>query len=164
MAVVEGPVVVEREAEHTLGIRVRTPFRGMLAVRDALLAELHGWLAERGVGHGTAFFRLHVVDMGGVMDVEVGVTTPAALDGDGRVTPGVLPAGRYATLTYVNHALRANRAMVEWIEGTGLVPDRADTPDGDAFACRCEVYLTDPRAERMKTKWRVRLDVRLRDG
>ncbi|WP_306746515.1 GyrI-like domain-containing protein [Saccharothrix yanglingensis] len=155
---------MERDARHTLGIRVRTPFRGMLAVRDALLAELHEWLTGRGVEHGAAFFRLHVVDMAGVMDVEVGVTTPTAHGGDDRVGPGTLPAGRYASLTHVDHARRANRALVEWIAGTGLVPDRADTPEGDAFGCRYEMYLTDPRTERMKTKWRVRLDIRLRDG
>lgn len=157
MAIVEGPEVVERAAEHTLGIRVTTPFRGMLAVRDALMAELHGWPAERDVESGVTFFRLHVVDMAGPVDVEVGVTTPTAPDGDGRVRPGVLPAGRYASLTHVNHA---RRALVEWIRDTGLVPDRADTPAGDAFGCRCEVYLTDPRTERMKTKWSVRLDIR----
>jgi hypothetical protein len=71
------------------------------------------------------------------------------------------PPGRYASLTYVNHARRANRTLVEWIRDTGLTPDRADTPEGDAFTCRYEVYLTDPRTQRMKTKWLVQLDIRL---
>jgi effector-binding domain-containing protein len=161
VAVIEGPGVVERAEEPTLGIRVTTPFRGMFAVRDALLAELYERLEERRVDPGTAFFRLHVVDMAGLMDVEVGVTTPTALDGDDRVLPGALPAGRYASLTYVNHARRANSTLVEWIRDTGLTPDRADTPEGDAFTCRYEAYLTDPRTERMKTKWLVRLDIRV---
>ena len=77
------------------------------------------------------------------------------------VLPGALPAGRYASLTYVNHARRANRSLVEWIRDTGHTPDRADPPKGDAFTCRYEVYLTDPRTQRMKTKWLVRLDIRL---
>ena len=38
-----------------------TPFRGMFAVRDKLLAELYERLDKRDVHFGGTFFRLHVV-------------------------------------------------------------------------------------------------------
>jgi hypothetical protein len=159
--ILDGPSVVVKPDRHCAGIRVVTPFRGMFAVRDELMAELYSWLDKRGVDFGDTFFRLHVVDMAGSMDVEVGVVTDEPVAGDGRVRAGVLPAGRYAALTYVNHGRRANRTLLEWVRQQGLAPDCAEDPAGDRFGCRYEAYLTDPRSERMKTRWRTELAIRL---
>ena len=71
--------------------------------------------------------------------------------------PGSMPAGRYATLTYKDHSLRANRALIEWARDNGVAFDRADVPEGDRFACRYEAYLTDPKLEPRKTKRAVEL-------
>ncbi|WP_083751572.1 GyrI-like domain-containing protein [Saccharothrix sp. ALI-22-I] len=164
MEIVDGPRIVSKPASHYVGIRVVTPFRGMFAVRDKLMNELYAWLDRRSVPDiGPTFFRLHVIDMDGPMDVEVGVVTQEALEGDDRVRAGVLPAGRYAGLTYVNHARRANRTLLEWVRDNGITFDRWDGAAGDHFACRYEAYLTDPRSERMKTKWRVELNILLAD-
>lgn len=163
MEIIDGPAVADKAARHCAGIRVVTPFRGMLAVRDRLMAELYSWLDERDIVFGHTFFRLHVVDMEGPMDIEVGVVTEAAVQGDGRVRAGALPAGRYAALTYINHALRANRLLQDWVRQQGLVLDRTESPAGDRFGCRYEAYLTDPRSERMKTRWRIELAIRLAD-
>lgn len=164
MEIIDGPRVVAMPELPYLGIRVVTPFRGMLAVRDRLLEELYGWLEDQAVtGTGNVFFRLHVIDMEGPMDLEVGMITDRPIDGDDRVRPATLPAGDYASLTYVNHARRANGMLLNWARDQGLTLDRADVPEGDQFACRYEEYLTDPRTERMKTKWQVRLNIRLAD-
>ena len=137
-----------------------TAFRGMLKVRDDLLAELYDWLDRRGIeAAGPFFFQLHVVDMAGPMDIEVGVVTPDRLTGDARVRAGVLPAGPYATLTYRNHAIRANRALIEWARDNRVEFDREHDPAGERFACRYEAYLTDPRTEPRKTKWQVELNI-----
>ena len=163
MEIIDGPAVVIQPDRHTVGIRVVTPFRGMFAVRDRLMTELYSWVEQRGIEFGHTFFRLHVIDMDGPMDIEVGVVTGQPVEGDERVTPGVLPAGRYASLTYVQHGLRANRALLEWVRDQGLILDRADSEAGDRFGCRYELYLTDPRSERMKTRWRIELAMRLAD-
>ncbi|WP_037266151.1 GyrI-like domain-containing protein [Kibdelosporangium aridum] len=162
MEIVEGPKLVALPETRYVGIRVVTPFRGMFAVRDKLMAELYGWLDDHGVtDFGHTFFRLHVIDMDGPMDVELGVITEH--QGDDRVRSGVLPAGNYASLTYVNHARRANRTLVEWIRDNGYKADSWDISEGEQFACRYEAYLTDPRTERMKTKWQVGLAIRVTD-
>jgi len=164
MDVLEPNRVVERAARDCLGIRVVTPFRGMLGKRDELLDELITWLDDRGIDDAGPFFlRLHVIDMSGPMDLEVGVVTPAPLRGDARVKAGTLPAGRYATLTYRNHSLRANRSLLDWAAAEGLVLDRHESPAGDVFGCRYEAYRTDPRTEPRKTKWEVELGIRLAD-
>ncbi len=160
MDLLEPPRIVERPQQDYLGIRVITPFRGMLSIRNELISELSAWLDTRGIDDvGPFFLRLHVIDMSGPMDLEVGVVTPGPQAGDDRVQPAVLPAGRYATLTYRNHSLRANRALIDWAGAQNLAFDRRDVAEGDLFACRYEAFRTDPRTEPRKTKWVVELNI-----
>ncbi|GAA2608922.1 GyrI-like domain-containing protein [Paractinoplanes durhamensis] len=154
MEIFDGPAVVTHPDRHYLGIRVITPFRGMFAVRDQLMKELY---TRPDLSAGLTFFRLHEIDMDGPMDIEVGVVTQSRLAGDERIRPGVLPAGRYAAMTYSGHGRRANGTLLDWAHDEGLALDRA----GDRFGCRYEAYLTDPRTERMKTRWRIELAIRL---
>lgn len=157
MEILNGPSVLTRADRHGLGIRTITPFRGMFAVRDELMAALFGWFAERALQAGMTYFRLHEIDMNGPMDIEVGILTDGPQEGDDRVRPTLLPAGEYATLVYVNHGLRANKALLDWAAASGLRLDREE----DRFGCRYEGYLTDQRTERMKTKWEIELAIRL---
>ena len=164
MEIIEPARVEQRPGRTYVGIRVVTPFRGMLKVRDELLRELRTWIEGSDVetiGHG--FLRLHVIDMDGPMDLEVGYFTREPCQGGGRVAPGQMPAGRYATLTYRDHAMRANRALIEWARDNGVEFDRHDEPEGDAFACRYEAYLTDPKEQPRKTKWAIELAFRIAD-
>ncbi len=146
-----------------MGIRVTTPFRGMLAQRDKLLAEARTDIKQAAietVGYG--FLRLHVIDMEGPMDLEAGYfTVGPAQTVHGRLRTGAMPAGCYATLSYQSHAYRANAALQEWAAANGLVLDRWTVPEGDAFACRYEAFRTDPKVEPRKTKWTVELSIRL---
>jgi hypothetical protein len=112
--------VEERPAIPYVGIRVTTPFRGMLAVRDRLLAEARAGIKEaeiETVGYG--FLRLHVIDMGGPMDLEAGIFTagPAHIVHP-KLRSGSMPAGRYVTMKYRDHAHRANQALQDWRETT----------------------------------------------
>ncbi len=154
---VSGPRLEFRPAVATLGIRETVPFRTMLASRDRLLAELIEWLADRDVQPtGHFFLRLHVVDMSGPMDIEVGVAG-AAHSPDARVGAGELPAGEYAVLSYRATSLAANRMLLAWVHDQGHALDAWPAATGDAFASRCEIYLTDPRTEKRKKQWIVEL-------
>ena len=162
MDVVDGPRIESRPETPTLGIRETVPFRTMLSNRDRLLTELIDWLNMHGIDvDGPFFLRLHVVDMAGLMDIEVGVVSDATMT-DHRVRRAVLPAGRYALLGYRATSLPANRMLRQWVSAQGLELDSRPTPEGEAFAARCEVYLTDPRSERRKTRWVVQLAFLLR--
>lgn len=158
------PGVSSRSEQHSVGIRTVTPFRGMFAVVDRLLKELRSWMKAQGATDaGPYFLRLHVIDMDGPMDIEVGCMVPGPLPGDGRVRPGTLPAGKYASLRYSRYALRANRALLDWAKQEGLTWDRWDSPAGDGFRCRYEAYLTDYRLEPKKSVWEVELAIKLSD-
>ncbi|TFW00194.1 GyrI-like domain-containing protein [Orlajensenia leifsoniae] len=155
--IVSGPRLEHRQAVPTLGIRETVPFRTMLANRDRLLAELIGWLADHGVEPAGHFFlRLHVVNMSHLMEIEVGASGVTDA-GEGRVQAGSLPAGDYAVLAYRAKSMTANRRLHDWVREEGLVLDTRPHPRGEAFASRCEIYLTDPRTEQRKTRWVVEL-------
>lgn len=153
----------ERPEIPYVGIRVVTPFRGMLAIRDQLLAETRAQINEAGietVGHG--FLRLHVVDMDGPMDIEAGyfISDPTHTV-KSRLRSGSMAAGSYATMKYQDHARRANQALQDWVRDNGFVLDRRTVPEGDQFACRYEAFWTDPRIEPRKTRRTVELSILL---
>jgi effector-binding domain-containing protein len=155
--IVSGPQLEQRPEVPTLGIRETVPFRTMLSNRDRLLAELIEWLADHDVQpDGPFFLRLHVVDMSDLMDIEVGVMGTATVT-DARVQQGSLPAGDYAVLAYRAKSMAANRLLHRWVREQGLVLDTRPDAHGEAFASRCEIYLTDPRTEKRKTRWVVEL-------
>src|SRR5579875_1106331 len=136
----------------------------MLGVRDKLLDEVNAWAVTSAldvVEYG--FLRLRVVDMRGDMDIEVGLKTREHTGFSGRVSSGILPAGRYATLSYRGVGTAANRALNEWAESEGLALDRSEVPAGDRFGCRYESYLTSPATEPHKKKWKIELAFRLAD-
>src|ERR1700678_4287210 len=111
MEIVELARVEERPEIPYVGIRVITPFRGMLAVRDRLLAEARAEIKEAGietVGYG--FLRLHAIDMDGPMDLEAGYFTAGSVHtAHPRLRSGSMAAGSYATMKYQDHARRANQ-------------------------------------------------------
>jgi effector-binding domain-containing protein len=98
--------------------------------------------------------------------IELGVPVVGAAVGDGRVQPGVLPAGRYAALVYtgVQNGVEANRALLEWGAEQGLVWDTYDAEGGDGFGARYESDLTDPAEEPDMAKWETEVAIRLADG
>ena len=162
--IVRAPGIEERAERLYMGIRVQTPMKGMSATTGRLIAELKGWFAEREVEQdGPPFLRLHVIDMAGTMDIEVGLPVVTALPDDGRVRAGTLPAGRYASLVYTGNGIRGNGALLDWGRANGLTWDRWDDPGGDAFRCRYETFFTDPKVEPRKTRWETEVAIRLVD-
>ena len=158
------PGIDRRAARQYVGLRIITPFEGMFAQTDKLFKELRQWVDTEGLAEqGPYFLRYHVIDMKGLMDVEAGFFVKSQPTGDGRVKGGVLPAGRYAHLTYSRYALRGNQALSIWVQEKKLEVDREMTSKGEAFVCRYEAYLTDYRSEPRKTKWQVDLAFKLKD-
>jgi effector-binding domain-containing protein len=158
------PQIDERPEKVYMGIRTQTPMKGMFKVVDGLRKELTAWFKAQGAAPaGPPFLRYHIIDMAGEMDIEYGIPVATALAGDQRVTAGVLPAGRYASLIYTGHGLTGNKALIEWAASNGIKWDRWDDAKGDAFRARLETYLTHPKIEPRKTKWEIEVAIKLAD-
>jgi effector-binding domain-containing protein len=161
------PKVEDRTEQHYAGIRAQVTMREL---GSGIIPQLHGevmaWLEQNGVPPvGAPILRYHVIDMAGKLDIEIGWPVGAPITGNGRVTAGVLPAGRYASLIYtgVANGIAGNAALLRWGEERGITWDRWETPEGDAFGARIETEQTDPADEPDMTKWETEVAIKLAD-
>ncbi len=158
------PKIDFREEQPYLGIRIQTPFEGMFKQVGIITKELNKWFKAHDIAPQTPpFLRYHVIDMKGEMDIEYGIPVQTPHAGDDRVRPDVLPAGRYASLIYSGSGLQGNKALIKWAIEHNLPFDRWDDDKGDAFRCRYEAFLTDPKIEPRKTKWDIEMAIKLVD-
>lgn len=160
------PKLEDRNAQPYVGIRTRVPMKEFDQVIPQFLGELFAWLARQNVAPaGAPFIRYHVINMESNMDIEIGVPLASAMPGEGRIGSGILPAGRYAALVYigVRNGIEANGALLNWGAQKGLVWDRWETEDGDAFGARLESFLTNPADEPDDAKWATEVAIRLAD-
>jgi effector-binding domain-containing protein len=160
------PSIVERAEQPYVAVSGLVTMQTVGAIADRL-PEVFGWLAARGLEPaGAPFFKYDLIDMERQLEVEVGVPVAAAATADGEVLAGVLPAGRYATGTHVGHPdglVEATAALLDWAAEQGLAWDVTETPEGQRWRCRLEVYKTDPAEQPDMSKWETELLFRLAD-
>ncbi len=161
------PKISEREAQHYMGIRTQVTIKEM---GEGVIPQLHRevltWLKKQDVAPtGAPFLRFHVINMEAKMDIEMGWPVARALPGHNRIRAGVLSAGRYASLIYTGlmNGMEGNKALLDWGAEKGLVWDRWEAENGDAFGARFESYLTDPADEPDPAKWEIEVAIRLAD-
>lgn len=161
------PRIVDRPALPYVAIRrtVGIPFGDAV---DATMPKLWRWIETHGVEPvGPPFFKYNLIDMPKMLEIEFGAPLAEAPAGDGEAVTGVLPAGRYATLTYHGHydgLMGANAALIDWVAASGHTFDVEHTPQGDRFACRLENYTNDPREVTDPADWETVLLIKLADG
>lgn len=160
-----GPVaIVEKPERRYAGIRLQTPFPGMFAVATRALKHLRVWSRANGAADdGPYFLRYYHCDMNEIMEIEAGFITDAAPPDHPEIKPGVLPAGRYASLIYRGNGLRGNQALMQWGRDTGIAFEAIDPAQTESYVCRYEAYLTDFRVEPRKLLWDVELSIKIRD-
>jgi effector-binding domain-containing protein len=161
------PTVEQRNEQHYVAIRAKVTMQDFASVIDASFPEVFAWLGKHGTAPaGAPLIRYLVIDMATQMEVELGVPVATAVQGDARVSSGVLPAGRYVALVFTGDysgLMGANKVLLDWAAEQGLVLDQHSTDKGDAFGGRVESYLTDPRAEPDSSKWETEVAIRLAD-
>jgi effector-binding domain-containing protein len=158
------PRIVERPEQPYVAISGQVTMQTVGAIADRL-PEVFVWLADHGLEPaGPPFFRYNRIDMQRQLEIEAGVPVAAAAKGDRQVHAGVLPAGRYATLTHLGHPdelAGITAELLDWATQQGLRWDMADTADGQRWGCRLEIYHTDPAEEPDMRKWETELAFRL---
>jgi effector-binding domain-containing protein len=170
------PKLIDRAEQPYVSIRKLVTMQTLAEVADEL-PGLFGRLTGNGVEpSGAPFFKYNVIRMPDLLDVEVGVPVPvgtaaeqqirAALDGDDRILSGVLPGGRFASVTHVGHPdglLEATAALLDWGSEQGLRWDMSENDQGQTWGLRLELYKTDPAIEPDLNKWETELVFRLAD-
>ena len=160
------PEIVTRADQPYVAVRTRVAMADLGSL-GARLGEVFAWLGSRGIPPaGAPFFRYNVIDMARDLEVEAGVPVGGAVDGADQLVSGVLPAGRYATLTHVGHPaglMQATKGLLDWAAGQDLSWDMSPGDDGERWGSRLEIYLTDPSQEPDMSKWVTQLAFRLAD-
>ena len=163
------PHLIDRETQHTAGIRLWMTFDQFQEVIPRLIAETKAWVEKgRATVSGPPYMRFHVIPPGmvGDVDFEVGWPVSGPVEGDGRVEPGVVPAGTYGTLVYtdVNQGYESNRVLIDWAVAEGIEWDAWDDPAGQAFAARLEFFLDGPDDKEDPTQWDTELLIKVADS
>jgi effector-binding domain-containing protein len=162
---ITSPKIVERGEQPYVAVKSVVSMKEIGAVAVKFLGEIFGWVAGHGLAPaGAPFFKYNVVDMERGLEIEFGIPTASPAKGDDRVLAGVLPAGRYASSVHrgpYDQLADANAALQDWIKEQGLKMDVTETPDGDRFGCRLEIYLTDPAVEKDPQKWETEVAIKL---
>ena len=159
------PEIETRTEQPYVAIRARVTMDGIAAF-GVRTGEVFGWLGARGLtpAGGPPFFKYNVIDMARELEMETGVPVAAPVDGDDLVVAGVLPAGRYATVTHTGHPselVEVTGALLDWGAEQGLTWDMSPSEDGERWGARLEFYLTDPAEEPDMSKWQTQLAFRL---
>ena len=142
--------------------RATVAMDGIAAAVDDAFPELFGWLARQGIAPaGPPLIRYLVIDMAGELQLELGVPVAAPITPSGRIQPGVLPEGTYAVVRHTgpyDGLAASNAALLHWGQEKGIEFDTWETPQGSAWRCRAEHYLTDPSQEpdpaKLEPTWR----------
>jgi effector-binding domain-containing protein len=160
------PDITQRAAQPYAGISVWVTPAALGSVADRI-PEIFGWLGARGITPvGPPFFRYLVIDMERELLVEAGVPVASAVEDDGEIRGGTLPAGRFAVLTHTgapDTLVAPTSALLDWAEARGLAFDVSHTDAGEKWGCRLENYLTDPAEQPDTSKWQTELAFRLAD-
>jgi effector-binding domain-containing protein len=161
------PRIRWRAAQPYVAIRRLVTRRTIPEIADRL-PVVFGWLAARGIEPaGAPFLRYRVIDMDRHLDIEAGVPVDVAIEGDKEVISGILPDGRYATVTHVgpfDRLMDVTAALLDWAAREGLAWDRTVTENGQEWGCRLELYNTNPSEEPDMGKWETELAFRLAAG
>jgi effector-binding domain-containing protein len=162
----DAPEITQRADQPYAGISSWVTMTAIGSVADRI-PEIFGWLGARGIAPaGPPFFRYHVVDMERQLQVEVGVPVASAVEDDGAIRAGMLPAGRFATMTHTgapDTLAAATARLLDWARERELAWDMSRTEAGERWGCRVEFYLTDPAGQPDTSKWRTQLAFRLAD-
>ena len=156
------PKLEQRVEQPYAAIRkqVSIPFGPLLS---PMWDEVHAWLVSRNLTPaGAPFIRYLTTDMETKLDIEVGFPVAAAVTGDGRISAGILPAGRYAVLEYTgpyegDGVFKANVAMMEWAKEQDIVWQISRKDNIEWWVARLEIYLTDSASEPDSNKWQTQL-------
>lgn len=159
------PRLEQRNERPYAAIRMQAPIP-FGPILGPLWGEVNAWLAGRGLAPaGAPFVRYITTDMARKLDLEVGFPIAAAplgaaASGNGRVSTGVFPAGRYAVLLYTGNydgLVEATAGLLAWGAKNGVVWQTLAEANTEVWEARVEWYLTDPAAEPDPAKWQTEL-------
>ncbi|SFV32774.1 GyrI-like small molecule binding domain-containing protein [Devosia crocina] len=160
------PKIVEREARPYIYLPFTVRMDEMQRPANEGFPRLFGHIADHGLEPaGPAFYNYRRIDMADTLDVEAGIALQTPSPSPGEIRTGILPAGRYVTMTWHGHPdklMDVTTLLVGWSRLTETHFDVEQRADGDHFACRLELYETDPHDVPDMNEWVTILEFKLK--
>lgn len=161
------PTTDLRDAQPYIFIPFKVTMQQMQTPADKGFPPLFAYIARHGLTPvSPPFYNYRRIDMDDTLDVEAGIAIAAPGPVDAEVSCGTLPGGRFLGLTWHGHPdqlITATGMLIGWANLTQQPFDMDSRADGDHFACRLEIYHTDPDDEPDMDKWETTLAFKLRD-
>lgn len=161
------PEIRTRQAQNYIYVPFTVTMQQMQRPANDGFPLLFAYLERHGLTPiGDAFYNYRRIDMAGTLDVEAGIAVIGPGPVDGAVRNGVLPGGQFAEVTWIGHPdklIDATAMLIGWIGLTGRPMDMVSQPDGDQFACRLEIYESDPVEHPNLDEWVTSLAFKLVD-
>lgn len=162
------PEVIERKTQHYVYVPFTVRMDQMQKPADEGFPQIFAYLDKHGLEpEGAAFYNYRRINMAETLDVEAGIAVRSPGPEDGAVRAGTLPGGRFMTLEWHGHydALeKVTGILIGWSRLTNQFFDMEARPDGDHFACRLEIYETDPSEVPDPKDWVTTLSFKLSDA
>lgn len=160
------PQIITRPAQTYAYVRFTVRMDEMQKPAEVGFPIVFKTLAEQGIQPiGAAFYNYRRINMAETLDVEAGVAVERPGAATEQVQFGTLPGGQFVTLLWHGHPdkLEAVTALlIGWVRLTERPLDVEERADGDHFACRLELYETDPAEQPDMEQWVTQLAFKLK--
>jgi effector-binding domain-containing protein len=161
------PQVFDREEQSYAFITFTVRMNELQKPAEKGFPLLFQTLEQQGITPiGAPFYNYRRINMAETLDVEAGIPVSRQGQEAGAVRFGTLPAGRFVGLTWHGHPDKLEPVtglLIGWTHQTQTPLDMEELSDGDHFACRLEIYETDPGDEPDMEKWVTHLAFKLKD-
>lgn len=142
------PKIVEKAPQPYAAILLTLRQPEISQQAPPLIEQVIAWIkAQGGKTAGAPFFNYVNFLPGGKMEMQVGMPTETVLKGDDKVRTGILPGGKFASLTATapyDELHAANMKLDQWARDAGHTLDGAEQGDRFIGATRMEIYHKDP--------------------
>ncbi|KGF66741.1 hypothetical protein LL06_26390 [Hoeflea sp. BAL378] len=115
---------------------------------------------------GLPIYNYRRIDMADTLDVEAGVPVTRMGQDSDSIKFGTLPAGAFVTMRWHGHPDKLEPVtglLIGWVRLTEQPLDMEESPRGDLFACRLEIFEIGPDEEPDMNKWVTQLAFKLKD-
>lgn len=142
------PKITERTAQACIYVPFTVTMNEMQRPANEGFPQIFAFIEQHRLKPvGEAFYNYRRIDMSSTLDVEAGIAVEVAGPDGAAVRNGILPAGRFVELSYTGHPdqlMTVTGMLIGWLRETGQKLDVDEKADGDHFACRLEIYESDP--------------------
>ena len=161
------PEVTERKAQNYVFVPFTVTMQQMQKPADQGFPQVFDYIARHGLTPvGAAFYNYRRINMSETLDVEAGIAVERAGPEEGAVKVGTLPGGRFLSVTWHGHPdqlVTVTGMLIGWARLTGQDFDMEEQANGDHFACRLELYESDPAEVPNMDDWVTTLAFKLKD-